>query len=377
MNFKINKKELLDALNISSKAVSSTTPLPTLSGIKFEIKNDHINLISSDSNISILIVLDNEEKEILTVEQEGEIVIDSKYILEIVRKTDGDIINFETLDGDYIKIFGINSEYKINGMSGNDYPTIAFNDIESATNKFVLSGAEFFNIVNQTIFACSQSGIKVALTGVNFKAENGILEVKASDSYRLAFKKIQLADEYKELNFNFTIPAKYLGDITHSVSLAQNITITFDNQKVDFSFSNINIQTRLIDDVFPDASKLISNTYTKKVLINSKELLNAIDRTSFIKSEGKNIIKMDINNDSILITSNDQISSSFEKLPIISFEGEPIEVSCSGKYLIDAVKALDCEETCLTFSGNLKPFIVKNENDDSLIQIISPVRTYK
>ena len=112
MNFKINKKELLDALNISSKAVSSTTPLPTLSGIKFEIKNDHINLISSDSNISILIVLDNKEKEILTVEQEGEIVIDSKYILEIVRKTDGDIINFETLDGDYIKIFGINSEYK-------------------------------------------------------------------------------------------------------------------------------------------------------------------------------------------------------------------------------------------------------------------------
>ena len=53
MNFKISKKEFLDALSLSSRAISSTTPLPSLSGIKFTATENSLTLVSSDSNISI------------------------------------------------------------------------------------------------------------------------------------------------------------------------------------------------------------------------------------------------------------------------------------------------------------------------------------
>ncbi len=383
MNFKINKKELLDALNISSKAVSTTVPLPAFSGIKFiikkadeEFKSDHLSLISSDSNISIFNTILKEENENIIIEEEGEIVLDAKYIVEIVRKIDGDIISFETLDSNYIKIYGTNSEFKINGISADTYPNIAFDFNENA-NKIRMNASELFDAVSQTIFACSTSDVKPALTGVNFKAQNGILTVNATDSYRLAMKKISLAEEYKNMEFNITIPSKYLNDIYHSIPATKDIDVIIDNQKIGFNFNNIIIQTRLLDDIFPDTSKLIANSYNQKLLINSKDLLSAIDRTSFIKSEGKNIIKMDINNEAILLTSNDQISSSYEKIPLISYEGEAFEISCSGKYLTDAIKALDCEKTCLSFSGSLKPFIATNVEDESIIQLISPVRTYK
>ena len=68
--------------------------------------------------------------------------------------------------------------------------------------------------------------------------------------------------------------------------------------------------------------------------------------------------------------------SSFEKINVISYEGQPLEISCSGKYLQDALKAIDSDEVTINFSGELKPMVVKKEDDDSLIQLISPVRTY-
>ena len=86
MNFKINKKELLDALNISSRAISSTTPLPSLTGIKFIVEDDSLILISSDSDISIKIEIKNNDSKLIEVIEKGEIVIDAKYILEIIMK---------------------------------------------------------------------------------------------------------------------------------------------------------------------------------------------------------------------------------------------------------------------------------------------------
>ena len=106
-------------------------------------------------------------------------------------------------------------------------------------------------------------------------------------------------------------------------------------------------------------------------------MVNAIDRTLFIKADGKNTIKMNIDSEKIELTATNQsLVSSFETIKVISFEGEPLEISCSGKYLQDAIKAIASDEITINFSGELKPMVVKKEGDDSLIQIISPVRTY-
>jgi len=102
MNFKISKKEFLDALSLSSRAISSTTPLPSLAGIKITVTENSLTLTSSDSNISIRTSINNNDSSALIINEPGEIVIEAKYILEIVRKIDDDFINFETIDGTFI-----------------------------------------------------------------------------------------------------------------------------------------------------------------------------------------------------------------------------------------------------------------------------------
>lgn len=376
MYFNINKKDLLEKLNIAAKAISNTTPLPALSGIKFEINKDYINLISSDSNISILCTFKNEEShKVFDVKEEGEIVIDAKYILEIVRKIDSDIVNFETIDGDLIKIFGLNSEFKINGINADNYPNINF-DLDNDIS-FDIECEKFFKIINQTAFACSLSDIKVILTGVNFKALNGKLIVNATDSYRLAYKKVEL-DTTNDIDFNITVPTKYLTDVYHSIpSTLDKLKISINNQKISFEFNDTIIQTRLLDEAFPDTTKLIPTSFTQKLELKAKDLADAIDRASFIKSDGKNIVKLAINSQNVNITAASQIGSSYENIPVTYFEGPEFEISCSGKYLIDAIKAIEEDDIILSFSGELRPFLITPKEDDSIIQLISPVRTYK
>ena len=371
MNFKINKKELLDALNVSSRAISSTTPLPSLTGIKFIVEEDKLTLISSDSNISIKIELSNTDKQILEVIETGEIVIDSKYILEIIRKIDANNISIEIIDGTLIKIYGGNSEFKINCIKASEYPEINF---ESNANPFIINSDLFKEIIDETAFACSDKDTRPVLTGVNFKCENNILKVNATDSYRLASKTIELDSDN---SFNITIPNKYLIDVYHSLEDKKDISIKIDTQKISFNFDNVLIQTRLLDDQFPDTSKLIPNSFNQVLKVNGKELNNAIDRASFIKSDGKNIVKLAINNEKVDITANNQTSSSFETISVISFTGNPFEISCSGKYLQDAINALGKEEITISFSGDLKPMILTTNDNPTIVQLISPVRTYK
>ena len=372
MNFKISKKEFLDALTLSSRAISTTTPLPALAGIKITVTNNSLVLVSSDSNISIRTAINNNDKNALIINEPGEVVLEARYILEIVRKIDSDFINVETIDGTLIKIHGGNSEFKVNGMPGEEYPNISF-EIRD-TEPFKLETAVFNQLVEQTSFACSDKETRPVLTGVNFNAHDCKLYVNATDSYRLASRILELN---KELNFNITVPSKYLNEICHAIANEKEVTIAIDPQKISFVFGNSLIETRLLDDEFPDTSRLIPTSFTQVLNVSTKELIKAIDRTLFIKADGKNTIKMNIDQDKLELTSSNQtMLSSFEKIAVISYEGAPIEISCSGKYLQDALKAIDADTVVINFSGELKPMVVKKEGDDSLVQLISPVRTY-
>jgi len=366
MNFKISKKDFLDALNISNKAISSSTPLPILSGVKIVCEANTLYLFSSDSNISIKNVI----KDNIEINEDGKLVVDIKYLLEIIRKVDSETIYFETIDGTLIKISGGTSEYKINGISAEDYPNISF---ELPKNIININAEKLTEMVQNTIFACSQKETRPVLTGVNIKTKDNKLIVNATDSYRVAYQSI---DYQEEKDFNITVPAKYLIEVIRSVGNDKEIKIALDNQQIFFILSNAIIKTRLLDDAFPEVEKLIPTKYTQTLKVDSRELLNQLDRTSFIKGEGKSVVKFNISKECVDITSKDAIGSFFGKMSVVSFEGEPFKISCSNQYLIDAVKTISSDVVTICFSGELKPMVLKDANDDNLIQLISPVRTY-
>lgn len=367
MNFKIKRVELLNALTKVSRAVSIKSPLPVLTGIKFDLKEDELILTGSDSDITIQTSIQDH----IDIIEPGSVVLSSKYILEIIKKIDSEDVHIFIVDGTLTRIEGANSRFDLNGTSYIDYPRI---DLNKTGVNLQMKSIDLKKAIEQTSFATSEKETRPVLTGVNFKAKDHVLECIATDSYRLA-KRILNIDS--DISFNIIIPKKSLIEISRIIEKDELIDLYVSDRKVLFVFDHVLIQTRLIDGTFPDTSRLIPDSFDYSMSIDSTSLLNSIDRASLLTNEQTNIVKLTMNQDTVILSSfSQEIGSVEENLSRAFYKGEPLKISFSARYLTDAIKSINGQKVRVLFTGEMKPFIIKDFEREDIIQLVLPVRTY-
>ncbi len=367
MDFKIKRIELLNALTKVSRAVSIKSPLPVLTGIKFDLKEDELILTGSDSDITIQTsIQDNIE-----IIKPGSVVLSSRYILEIIKKIDSEEVHIFIVDGTLTRIEGANSRFDLNGTSYIDYPRI---DLNKTGVNLQMKSTNLKEAIEQTSFATSEKETRPVLTGVNFKAKDHILECIATDSYRLA-KRILNIDS--DISFNIIIPKKSLIEISRIIEKDELIDLYVSDRKVLFVFDHVLIQTRLIDGTFPDTGRLIPDGFDYSMSIDSTSLLNSIDRASLLTNEQTNIVKLTMDQDQVILSSfSQEIGSVEENLSKAFYKGDPLKISFSAKYLTDAIKSINGQKVRVLFTGEMRPFIIKDFEREDIIQLVLPVRTY-
>ena len=99
------------------KAISTKNLVPALAGIKFDLTNEGLTLTASDNDITIRSFIKNDDN--MSIEEEGSIIIQGRYILDIVRKLPDKVINLEVFDEMKVIISTENSEYNLNGINKN------------------------------------------------------------------------------------------------------------------------------------------------------------------------------------------------------------------------------------------------------------------
>ena len=371
MKFTIKKQALYKVLSSVGRASSTFSPLPILSGIKFELANDTLTLIASDSNISIKEIIVASKDNELNIEEEGSVVLESRYILESIRKLESDNIKLEIVDGALTRISGNNAEYMINGSKADLYPNIDFTKPEK---QFRLSGYALKEIINQTAFVCSTSEDRPIFTGVNFKTDGNVLHAVATDSYRLAKKVIDLG---VDVDFNISVPASNLYEVSKTIQSNDDVVIAVSDKLVQFYVDDTLIQSRLIDGIFPDVNRLVPNEFGFELLIDKNLFVKAIDRSSFLKSEGYWTVKLEASQEEVELSSKSQeIGSSQENLDVIDYKGGFLKISFSGRYMIEALKSFKNDDILIKFVGEMQAFILIDPKDDSILQLVLPVRTF-
>ncbi len=378
MNFSVSKTKLYSALQDVNHAVPSNTPLPALKGIKIQVTEDgKLILTSSDSDISIQKSLSNDEDAelALNIEEPGAVVIDAKYLLDIVHKIDSDFIKVEIIDGALTMFTGNTAQFRINGMKASDYPTI---DLAKPANVIKMKASVLSSIIDETCFAASDKETRPVLTGVNFHLHDGKLECTATDSYRLAKKTLEFDDS---ISFNITIPAKSLNQVKSIllVNPEAEIEIAENEKKAQFLSDGIVLQTRLLDGGYPDTDRLIPSSFSYTLTIKRSSLIGVLDRSMFIKNDNMTVNRLQCSADDIIFSNSSQEIGEFKQSLLEDgavFEGEPLDISFSGTYVMQAARALKGDTIVIQFNGEMKPFVLINPEDSSILQLALPVRTY-
>ena len=375
MKFTIKKDLLLDALTKVSKAISTKNLIPVLAGIKFELKKKKLILTASDNDITIQTTIESENDEDFKIDREGSIIIQGKYILEIVRKLRDEYINIEVIDELKILIYTENSEFNLNGISETEYPNIG---LEESKKKIDIKVGTLKSIVYQTAFASSNEESKPVLTGINFNIVGDILECNSTDSYRLARKIIHL-DKSSEENYNIVIPSHNLLECTRILTNDEELVeLHIFNNKILFKTGNLKFESRLINGTYPNTSNLLPENSFLVISTNLLDFYDVIDRVSILTSDKeKNIVTLETSGNTLILKSSSvEIGRVEEKMAIQKNNDENIKISFSAKYMMEALKSFSTETVDLHFVGEIKPILIKSSEDESLTQLVLPIRTY-
>lgn len=377
MKIKVNRNDLNEAIHNTIKAISNKSTIPILQGIKMDTSYNGLTLTASDSEITIqsFIPIKKEEKNIIEIEQPGSIVLPAKFFSEMIRKLPSHEIDIEVNNQFHTKISSDKIELQLSGFDPDEYPVlpqiIGNNSLEITSD--ILKA-----MIRQTVYAVSTNESTPILTGVLWGASDGVLKMSACDRHRLANSETNINNS--DIQFgNIVISGRTLNELVKIVSDNQElITIEFAENQVLFKTKSVSLYTQVLVGTYPDTSKLIPQTFSTEIVVETKAISDAIDRAYLMSREEKtNIVRLVMkDNHEIEISSHsNEIGKITEQVETKEITGELLRISFNSKYMLEALKVLDSEFIHIGFTGAMHPIIIKPLDSNHTLQLVLPYRT--
>jgi DNA polymerase-3 subunit beta len=374
MDFRVNSTELLRALSHIHGIVEVRHTLPILSNI---IITTHDNLLSLSSTNLDIFCSDDLEAE---VSQNGSTSVSAATFYEIVKRLpSGSEIHASLSEEDSTLTLKCGrSKFNLTTISPDDFPKISHDDLNI---QFVLSATELKRMIDKTKFAISNEETRYYLNGVFLhqtqKNSIDILRAVATDGHRLAQYDIPLPQGAKDMN-GIIIPKKMIQELRRVLDDATgDINIQLNENKIKFSFNNMQIISKVIDGTFPDYTKVIPQSNDKSITTNNEELKKAIDRVSAvaINEETKSkAIKLIIESNKIsLSVDSSSRGSAIEEIDL-DYNNEKVEIGFNSRYLIDICNEIDGDKINLKFLNSTSPAIILDNTDENLFFVLMPMR---
>ncbi|MEF9918953.1 MAG: DNA polymerase III subunit beta [Eubacterium sp.] len=366
MKFSCSRDALVDALFIAQKGVSNKTTMPILEGILFQVYNNQLFLTATDMEIGVQTSIP------ATVDTDGEVVLSSILISDVIRKLSGDEVFFKKDDLNQVKIECLLSNFMIKGFPTDEFPD--FPEINEDYS-FVISAAHFKEMIRGTLFAVAVSENIPVLTGLKMEIDHDVIDLIALDGYRLALRKGKLEKGLNEM-ISVIIPGKSCAEFYKLLSSYNDqVIVKFSKTQIFFEMGNTQFTSRLLEGEFINYKHIIPTEKATQVKVSKKLLLESSDRAALLARAGKNnLIKMDFNLDQLIITSNAEVGDVFEVIPIEN-QGDPIKIAFNSKFFIEALKVIDTEEMSIELTTSVGPaVIVPPDGKDTFLYLILPVR---
>ena len=363
MKFTVDKEVLLRPLEQVSRALPSRTTIPILNEILFHAGDEGLTLVASDSVMTIKSVVPIVE---VFIEEHGAVTLPGKKIVEIVKKLQGDI-TIEVKRTEAIIVSG-KTRFELMGMDADEYPNYS----ETKGEGFKVRGSDLKDMINKTIFATSKNSGVPILTGILFNISNDKLSMLACDRHRLAKTEMEIESE---IDFSVVINAENLSELIKILPDKSEVELLFAPERFVAKTDEFTFISRVLEGAYPDVSKSIPTNFKTLVTLNTKALMETLERVFIIAAEEKtNLIKLVVGEE-LEIQARTDTGRVVETVDISKLSGEGFTVSLNAKFLLDALKAIDGDETIIHFVNGTSPIVLKGTEQENDLHLILPYRS--
>lgn len=367
MKLLCNKQSIYEAVINVSKAVSERCAMPSLEGIKLKLENSLIELTGYDLEIGIRTSIS------VNSDDRGEFILNARLFSEMIKKMPDENIFMEVNENMQVTLSSGVTTYNITALAADEYPELPGKD---SSEEISVPQTTLKSMINQTIFAVSQSDIKPILKGELFEIENGLFNLVAIDGYRLAVRSESIKYDGEK---KFVVPSKTLSEVSKLLSDndEDSCKIFVSAKHIIFEINGYLVYSRLLEGEFHPYKSAIPQSSTTEVIADRKELISTLERAVLLINErAPSPVRCYFENGLLKIKCSTAIGRISDEIKV-DMAGPVIEIGFKCKYLLDPLKAVSDDKVKLQMSGSLLPMKIVPVNGDEYTFLVLPVRLSK
>ncbi len=371
MNFKIERDIFLKALQKVQGIVEKRTSMPILSNILIEASGNNIEVVATDLEVGL------NGNYPAKVDEAGKITVGAKKLYEIVKELPNQEIAISTKENDWIEIICGKVIFNIVGLPSDEFPLVPSVKDEQLLE---LEASLLRKMIEKTSYAICNDETKYNLNGIFTKVEQNesgqVLKMVATDGHRLSIASgIFSGNANNELLKGVILPKKGIYEIKKITDEGDGLLqFGFIDSSAVIKKGDTTLVMRLVDGEFPDYTRVIPIANEQIVRVVREDLIHAVRRMAILSSEKFKGIMLEIDGNSVKISSNNpDLGDAMEELDV-EYEGSPFSVRFNARYLLDVLMVSESEKVLMKFKNELSPSIVSPDSDDDFMAVIMPMR---
>ncbi len=371
MKFIVKKEDLFNGIKIVERATSLKALQPVFLNILIEtIDKTKVRLVATDLDLTVTAVIEAQ------VEEEGKITLPSKTLNEIVSKLGNKLITLEMKEGENtVNITCQNSKFDIIGISASEFPQEVYNVDLKEEESLEIELKPFAKAVRQAGFAAASYETSNLLSGIVCDISAQMLEIASTDGNRLARVR-EHVDNKDNKTKQLIIPAKALNEFIKMSSYIDEDSIKIYTQKTKIIIKTEKTMTisRLLEGQFPKYNQLIPTESPKKAKVNVSQMISALERVSIMVNEKTSIVKLSFADNELTLNADTPDSGKSEEKIDIEYTSEPLLIAFNYKYVLEALKNIDCEEVIIGLNTSLSATVLRPDCEEDFVCLIMPVQ---
>ncbi|MFA7252936.1 MAG: DNA polymerase III subunit beta [Patescibacteria group bacterium] len=352
------------ALNQVSRVVGARTTLPVLSNVLLSAKKGKIRLSATDLEVGIT------TQTVGKIEEEGELTLPARLLSDFISNNKDESIEITT-EGMVATLKSSHFEATIQGISAEEFPTVPEAPKEYYSS---VKRGELADALKKVNLAAANDESRPALAGVFWQFDSGALTLAATDSYRLAEKKLILEKNVEKKDI--IIPGRTMNEIARLLGAeeVEDVLLAVADNQVTFKVGDILIVSRLIEGVFPNYRQIIPTGYKTTVKAGLSGLQSAVKMSSlFAKDSANNNIKLVVDKVLTVVSSVSQTGSAKSTVDA-EISGTGLTIAFNARYVLDVLSVIGGDKVIFQFNESSSAALIKSEKDENYNYIIMPLK---
>lgn len=364
MKIECIKEQLEEALNKADKIAGKNTTLPVLSGFYLDAHQNSLTIKATNLDLGISVKLP------VKVVEPGTVVVPAHIVSSFISSLSKDRNITLSTKGQIVEIKTSSTKTSLKTLPSEEFPIIP--EIGD-DNTFSLPARDFVFGIRSVIYAAAVGSIKPELSSISITHEGDNLVFAATDSFRLAEKKIRVKKipHFKQI----LIPQKNALEIIKIFDKGdEELSLSIEEHQLALRSGNVYLTSRIIEGVFPDYHQILPKKTSTTATLLKQDLINSL-KTSLIFSDSFNQLTLKLNpvaKKFEIESKNTTIGESVHSLEAV-VEGEEISINVNHRYFTDCFQSIATDSLTLSFSGQAKPILISGVGDQSFFYLVMPM----